>query len=42
MANLFMTLSEPDLDLVLNYVSRLAVPDSDLAPDENWRNPDYQ
>ncbi len=42
MASLFMNLSEPDLDLVLNYVSHLAVPDSDLAPDENWRNPDYQ
>lgn len=42
MANLFMTLPERDIDLVLNYVSHLAVPDSDVAPDEDWRNPDYQ
>ncbi len=42
MANLFMTLPERDIDLVLNYVSHLALPAGDVAPDENWRNPDYQ
>ncbi len=42
MAGLFTGLSEQDLDRVLNYVSHLAVPAGDVAPDENWRNPDYQ
>ena len=42
MAKLLMTLPERDLDLVLNYVSHLEVPADDLAPEVNWRNPDYQ
>ncbi len=42
MAQLFTRLSERDLERVLNYVSHLSVPEPDLAPDENWRNPDYQ
>jgi cytochrome c553 len=42
MARLFATLSADDLDRVLNYVSHLPVPESDLAADADWRNPDFQ
>ncbi len=42
MASLFTTLSEQDFDQVLNYVSYLSVPVSDLAPDTAWRNPDFK
>ncbi len=42
MADLFTTLSEQDFDQVLNYVSYLPVPVSDLAPDTAWRNPDFK
>lgn len=42
MADLFTTLSEQDFDQVLNYVSYLPVPASDLAPDTAWRNPDFK
>ena len=42
MASLFTTLSEQDFDQVLNYVSHLPVPVSDLAPDTAWRNPDLK
>lgn len=34
-------LSEEDLALALNYVSRLPVPEKDLAPSSSWRNPDF-
>lgn len=42
MAGLVTTLPEPDFDRILNYVSHLPVPLSDLAPDAAWRNPDFK
>jgi len=42
MAALLETLSSEDLDKVLNYVSYLPVPPADLAPDAQWRNPDFE
>ena len=35
-------LSEEDLKLALNYVSRIPVPEGDLAPSRAWRNPDFK
>lgn len=35
-------LSEEELALALNYVSRLPVPEKDLAPSRAWRNPDFK
>ena len=42
MAGIFKTLSKEDLEKVLNYVSHLPLPASDLAPGPDWRNPDFQ
>jgi cytochrome c553 len=42
MASLMETLSIDQFDSVLNYVSYLPVPPADLAPDAQWRNPDFQ
>ncbi len=42
MAGIFRSMSEQDLDRVLNYVSHLPVPAEDLAPGADWRNPDFQ
>ncbi len=42
MAALLEVLSTEDFDKVLNYVSYLPVPPADLAPDAQWRNPDFQ
>lgn len=33
--------SNEDLQLVLNYVSRIPVPQEDLAPSMEWKNPDF-
>ena len=41
MAALFDVVSADDFDLALNYVSQLPVPAEDLAPDVDWRNPDF-
>lgn len=37
-----MALSEDQLEKVLNYVSHLPVPATDLAPSPAWRNPDFE
>ena len=42
MAALLDSLSAEQFDRVLNYVSYLPVPAADLAPDAQWRNPDFQ
>jgi hypothetical protein len=42
MVALFSALSSDELDQVLNYISYLPVPEEDLAPDPQWRNPDFQ
>ena len=42
MAALLGALSAEDFDKVLNYVSYLPVPQADLAPSADWRNPDFQ
>jgi cytochrome c553 len=42
MAAQFSALSIDELDKVLDYISYLPVPDEDLAPDPQWRNPDFQ
>ena len=42
MAALLETLNADEFDKVLNYVSYLPVPPADLAPDAQWRNPDFQ
>jgi len=42
MIALFKALSVDDLDKVLDYISYLPVPEGDLAPDSQWRNPDFQ
>lgn len=41
MAVLFTALSPEQIDKVLNYVSYLPVPQQDLAPGPDWRNPDF-
>ena len=41
MTAIFKTLSEQQLELVLNYISQLPVPQDDLAPSPAWRNPDF-
>jgi len=33
--------SDKDMEMVVNYVSRLKVPKKDLAPSVDWQNPDY-
>jgi cytochrome c553 len=42
MVTLFTALSVDELDQVLDYISYLPVPQEDLAPDPQWRNPDFQ
>lgn len=42
MAALFGVLTTEEFDKVLNYVSYLPIPTADLAPDAQWRNPDFQ
>ncbi len=41
MALLFDEVPAEDFDRALNYVSYLPVPQEDLAPDPEWRNPDF-
>lgn len=41
MAGVLSTLSGEQLDRALNYVSHLPLPATDLAPDADWRNPDF-
>lgn len=33
--------SDKDMQMVINYVSRIPVPKEKLAPSVNWKNPDY-
>jgi cytochrome c553 len=33
--------SDKDMQMVVNYVSRLKVPEDKLAPSADWQNPDY-
>jgi len=33
--------SDKDMQMVINYVSRIEVPKKDLAPSKNWKNPDF-
>ncbi len=42
MVTLFKSLSDDELDKVLNYISYLPIPQADLASSENWRNPDFE
>ncbi len=42
MAAQFHALGEAEIEKVLNFVSHLPVPEQDLAPDPDWRNPDFQ
>ncbi len=42
MAALLKALPTIEFNKVLNYVSYLPVPSTDLAPDAQWRNPDFQ
>ena len=34
--------SDQDMQAVINYSSRLAVPAADLAPSKDWKNPDFE
>ncbi|HKJ53737.1 MAG TPA: c-type cytochrome [Gammaproteobacteria bacterium] len=42
MAAVFAALTADQVDKALNYVSYLPIPAADLAPDADWRNPDFQ
>lgn len=33
--------SDKDMQMVINYVSRIEVPKKDLAPSKDWKNPDF-
>jgi cytochrome c553 len=33
--------SNKDMEMVINYVSRVQVPKKDLAPSADWKNPDF-
>ena len=33
--------SDKDMQMVINYVSRIPVPKEDLAPSKDWTNPDF-
>ncbi|MCK5727176.1 MAG: cytochrome c4 [Thiotrichaceae bacterium] len=35
------TFSDKDMEMVINYVSRIKVPKEKLAPSKEWLNPDY-
>jgi cytochrome c553 len=41
MAAASAALSESEIEKALNYASYLPIPEADLAPDTNWRNPDF-
>jgi len=34
--------SDKDMQMVINYTSRLPVPKENLAPSKDWQNPDYE
>ncbi len=34
--------SDKDMQMVINYTSRIPVPKEDLAPSKDWRNPDFE
>ena len=42
MSALFTAVSPTDFDRALNYVTHLPIPAQDLAPNADWRNPDFQ
>ncbi len=42
METIVKTLDDTRLRHILNYVSRLPVPATDLAPSADWRNPDFR
>ncbi|MGD2173293.1 MAG: c-type cytochrome [Gammaproteobacteria bacterium] len=42
MAAVFAALTAEQVGKALNYVSYLPIPAADLAPDVDWRNPDFQ
>ena len=42
MSVLFTAVSAADFDKALNYVTHLPLPAGDVAPDADWRNPDFQ
>lgn len=42
MAAVFAALTADQVDKALNYVSYLPIPAADLAPDVDWRNPDFK
>lgn len=33
--------TDKDMQMVINYVSRIEVPNKDLAPSKDWKNPDF-
>ena len=33
--------TDKDMQMVINYVSRIPVPKKDLAPSKDWKNPDF-
>ena len=33
--------SDKDMQMVINYTSRVPVPKEDLAPSKDWLNPDF-
>ncbi|MCW8826370.1 MAG: c-type cytochrome, partial [Gammaproteobacteria bacterium] len=33
--------TDKDMQMVINYVSRIPVPKKDLAPSKDWLNPDF-
>jgi len=33
--------TDKDMQMVINYVSRIPVPKEDLAPSADWLNPDF-
>lgn len=41
MAQQIKGFSDKDMQMVVNYVSRIPVPKEDLAPSKDWQNPDY-
>ncbi len=42
MAEMLKRISDDELEMVLNYISYLPVPEGDLAPNAEWRNPDFE
>jgi len=35
------TFTDKDMQMVINYVSRIQVPKEKLAPSKDWLNPDF-